>query len=96
MSALKELREGTVHVILSIGDIVIDLVTGRRGILTGRKRHIDMIVDDIFVWEVEWFKLDDEPRSHPLPNLLEEEGLKMSIVTGLIEWHSIDGGTYEP
>ena len=74
MSALKELREETVHVILSIGDIVIDLVTGRRGILTGRKRHIDMIVDDI----------------------LEEEGLKMSIVTGLIEWHSIDGGTYEP
>ena len=30
-----------------------------------------------------------------LSDMLEEEGIKLSIVVGAIEWHSINGGTFE-
>ena len=30
-----------------------------------------------------------------LSDILEEEGLRLSIVVGAMEWHSINGGTFE-
>jgi hypothetical protein len=30
-----------------------------------------------------------------LSNVLEEEGIRLSIVVGAFEWHSINGGTFE-
>jgi hypothetical protein len=31
----------------------------------------------------------------PMNTILEEEGLKLSIVIGTYDWHSITGGTFE-
>ena len=50
----KILQAETSRVILSIGDIIIDTTTSQIGILIERKRYIDMVEDDIFIWEVKW------------------------------------------
>ena len=90
------LHEETERVILSIGDIIIDLVTGFAGTLINRKRHIDPVHDDIYLWEVKWFNsTKNEMTDPPLIRYIEEEGLKISIVVGTYDWHSIDGGTFE-
>jgi hypothetical protein len=83
------------HVILSVGDMIHDLVSNRSAILVQRIRRIDIVEDDIYWWEVNWIT-SAEDTEVPLPDHIEEEGLKLSIVVGLTEWHSIDGGTYEP
>tara|TARA_B100000902_G_scaffold329075_1_gene325426 strand:+ start:66 stop:362 length:297 start_codon:yes stop_codon:yes gene_type:complete len=97
MSAYKDLHDKIKHVILSVGDIVVDNVGGHIGILTKRNRHIDIIEDDIYVWEVKWINnITKEPDNKaPAQTILEEEGLKLSIVVGTYEWHSITGGTFE-
>ena len=96
MTKLKSLREQTKRVTLSIGDIIIDLVTGFAGVLIKRKRHIDPIDDDVYLWEVKWFNsAKNELTDPPLIRYVEEEGLKLSIVVGTYEWHSIDGETFE-
>jgi hypothetical protein len=90
------LQDETERVILSIGDIIIDLVTGFAGTLINRKRHIDPVHDDIYLWEVKWFNsTKNEMTDPPLIRYIEEEGLKISIVVGTYDWHSIDGGTFE-
>jgi hypothetical protein len=96
MSPLKSLRSQTSRVILNRGDIIIDLITGFAGTLLTRERHIDPIDDDVFLWEVQWFNVSkNQMTDPPLIRHIEEEGLKLSIVVGTYEWHSIDGGTYE-
>jgi|TARA_R110002020_G_scaffold853_1_gene4240 hypothetical protein len=97
MSQYKELQKNVSRVILSIGDIVVDNIGGHIGILTRRTRHIDMIEDDVFVWEVKWLNnvAKEFYEVSPMSTRLEEEGLKLSIVIGTYEWHSIDGGTFE-
>jgi len=92
----EDLYEKQKHVILHVGDIVYDLFTNRAGILVKRDRRIDMVKDDIYMWEVKWIK-SDRPNELEVPiiDYLEEEGLKMSIVVGVIELHSITGDTYE-
>ena len=94
----KILRGETSRVILSVGDIIIDTVARHIGILTGRRHYIDMVEDDVFIWEVKWINniVKDNYIDAPIPPILEEEGLKLSIVIGVYYWQSIDGGTYEP
>ena len=94
----KILLAETNRVILSIGDIIVDTTGGQIGILIERKRYIDMVEDDIYMWEVKWInKLSkDNYIDAPVPPIMEEEGLKLSIVIGVYYWQSIDGGTYEP
>ena len=94
----KVLQAETSRVILSVGDIIIDTTTSQIGILTERKRYIDMVEDDIYIWEVKWInKISrDNYIDAPVPPILEEEGLKLSIVIGVYRWQSINGGTYEP
>ena len=93
----KILRAETSRVILSVGDIIIDTTTNQIGILTERKRYIDMVEDDIYVWEVKWINkiAKDNYIDAPVPPIMEEEGLKLSIVIGVYRWHSINGETYE-
>lgn len=93
----KDLHTSLECVILNIGDIVIDNVGGHIGILVKRRRHIDMIRDDIYVWETQWINnvVKDIYPENPATTILEEEGLKLSIVAGTYEWHSINGGTFE-
>jgi len=97
MSAFKELQNKAKHVILNIGDIIVDNVGGHIGILTKRNRHIDMVEDDIFVWEVKWINnvVKEHYSSNPANTLLEEEGLRFYIAIGTYELHSITGETYE-
>jgi len=93
----KLLQEKLEHVILKVGDIVVDNLGGHIGILTGRTRHIDIIEDDVYVWRVKWINnvakevYDEIPAS----TTLEEENLKLSIIAGTYDWHSITGETFE-
>ena len=96
-----DLQEKLNCVTLSVGDIIIDTFSGYTGLLVKRERRIDMMDDDMYFWEVKWMtnivREDLKPNQAriPLGNVLEEEGIKLSIVVGAIEWHSINGGTFE-
>ena len=83
------------RVILCVGDIIIDQLGDQVGILINRTRHVDMIEDDVYMWEVKWLTTVESVVDVPSANFLEEESLKFSIVIGMYEWHSIDGGTFE-
>ena len=87
----KELQ----RVILSIGDVIIDRMMNQAGILIDRTRRIDMVMDDVYMWEVKWLTSIASIVEVPHANYLEEETLKLWIVLGTYDWHSIDGGTFE-
>ena len=87
----KSLKEDINLINLNIGDIIVDTDNGDIGILTKKNRHIDMVVDDIFVWNIKWSGNDDKERL----DFIEEEGLKLSIVVGAYDWHSVTGETYQ-
>jgi len=92
---IKGLNEELERVILCVGDIIIDQLGDQVGILINRTRHIDMVEDDVYMWEVKWLTTLDDPTEVPSPHYIEEESLKFSIVIGMYDWHSIDGGTFE-
>ena len=73
--------------------VLYDHVEGYRGFLTKRIHHIDMIEDDIYLWEIKLFKTSNINDNSS--TILEEDGLKLSIAIGTIEWHSVTGGTLE-
>jgi len=91
---LEDLRKTAEHVILSVGDMIIDHLGDYRGFLTKRIHHIDMIEDDVYLWEVKLFK-SNKKNDNSLTTILEEDGLKLSIAIGTVEWHSVTGGTFE-
>ena len=84
---LELLRAKAEDVTLNVGDIIIDHIAEMRGILLKRIRHIDMIEDDIFLWEVKLFKNNNSDYTE---TIMEEEGLKFSIAIGTVEWHSVE------
>ena len=96
-----DLQERLNSVILSVGDIIIDVFSGYSGMLVKREHRIDMMNDDMYYWEIKWMtnvERDDLKPNHSrirLNDILEEEGIKLSIVVGAMEWHSINGGTFE-
>ena len=96
-----DLQESLDSVILSIGDIIIDTFSGYTGMLVKREHRIDIMNDDMYFWEVKWMtnvvREDFKPELSRirLGDILEEEGIKLSIVVGAMEWHSINGGTFE-
>ena len=79
-------------IILNIGDIIVDHLTGYVGVLSVRDRHMDMIKDDVYFWEIRWstalFKRD---KSKPLQvsGYIKEETLKLSILIGTVELYSV-------
>jgi len=88
-------------VILNVGDIIIDVFSGYTGMLVKREHRIDMMNDDMYFWYIKWMtnvERDDLKPNHArilLGDILEEEGIKLSIVVGAMEWHSINGETFE-
>jgi hypothetical protein len=94
--ASQSVEEYTNRIVLSIGDIIIDTHAGNTGILIDRRHHIDMIEDDIYLWDIKWNydALNASPVNAPASSILEEEGLKLSIVVGIYEWHSVKGETF--
>jgi len=81
------------RIILCIGDIIIDVLTGACGTLIARRHHIDIEADDVYLWEIKWFDTPS-PKHKPFP-VREESELKLSIVAGTYILHSISGETYE-
>ena len=96
-----DLQESLESVILSVGDIIIDTFSGYSGMLMKRERRIDMLDDDMYFWHIKWMTnveredLNINQTRIRLSDVLEEEGIKLSIVVGAMEWHSINGGTFE-
>ena len=80
------------NLLLSVGDLLIDNVSGRVGVLVKRERKISIEDDDIYVWMVYWSKetvgdLIVYGTDLQESNLaaLEEEGLKISIIIDYYE-----------
>ena len=80
-------------VILSIGDIVVDCINNDIGILVRRTRQFDIMLEELYLWEVRWINKANE--DVPMVGAIEEESLKLSIAVGTYEWHSINGESIE-
>tara|TARA_B100000282_G_C31421664_1_gene349322 strand:- start:113 stop:391 length:279 start_codon:yes stop_codon:yes gene_type:complete len=80
-------------VILSVGDIVVDCINNDIGILARRKRQFDIMLDELYIWEVRWINKANE--NVPMVGAIEEDSLKLSIAVGTYEWHSINGESIE-
>ena len=90
---MNDLKRRLDSVILSVGDIVVDCVNNDIGILIRRSRKFDIMLEEIFMWEVRWINKSDQDL--PMMGIIEEESLKLSIAVGTYEWHSIEGDTIE-
>jgi len=80
------------NLLLSVGDLLVDNVSSRVGVLVKRDRRISIEDDDIYVWMVYWSKETvgdlivygtDTQESNLAA--LEEEGLKISIIIDYYE-----------
>jgi len=89
---IEELRKESECVILSVGDMIYDSRTKSRGFLQSRKRKIDIIKDDIYVWTIFWFYQDKDLDCYNNLPYMEESGLKISILLGIVMLYSINGG----
>jgi hypothetical protein len=90
---LDDLRRKAAYVILSTGDIIVDVNKNLIGILLNRVRRIDIEHDDLYFWEVVWINKSEAHRDGYFDNgstYMEEMGLKLSIVVGAYNWHSVD------
>jgi hypothetical protein len=71
-------------------------MTGDVGVLLVKHRRIDMVKDDIYMWEVVWSSNADNPYDLPNARYMEEYGLRLSVVAGLYEWHTTRKILYTP
>ena len=89
----ENLKSRLESVILNIGDVVVDCVNNDIGILVRRRRQFDMMLEELYLWEVRWINKAKE--NVPMDGIIEEESLKLSIAVGTYEWHSINGDSLE-
>ncbi len=89
----EDLQTRLKNVILSIGDIVVDCVNNDIGILVRRIRQFDVMLEELYIWEIRWINKVNE--DVPMQGAIEEESLKLSIAVGTYEWHSINGDSIE-
>jgi len=89
----EDLQVRLKNVILSIGDIVVDCVNNDIGILVRRIRQFDIMLEELYIWEIRWINKVNE--DVPMQGAIEEESLKLSIAVGTYEWHSINGESIE-
>ncbi len=94
-----DLQSALKGVILRVGDLIVDETTGFVALLIERERRIDMIYDDMYFWHVKWIKNVDryaeDPTNVPMSTIIEEEGMKLSIVVGMLTLYPADGGNHE-
>jgi hypothetical protein len=83
----KDWREQANYIILSPGDMIIDIVSNQYGLLVVRERRISFTDDDVYFWHVKWSTsmFDLEATDVPSPIYIEEEGLKLSILIGFYD-----------
>jgi hypothetical protein len=89
--AFKDWRDQAKHLILSPGDMVIDIISNQYGLLVTRERRISITEDDVYFWKVTWSSNMSEldPRKVPSPIYIEEEGLKLSILIGFYDLYQV-------
>ena len=89
--AFKDWRDQAKHLILSPGDMVIDIISNQYGLLVTRERRISITEDDVYFWEVTWSSNMSEldPHKVPSPIYIEEEGLKLSILIGFYDLYQV-------
>ena len=96
---MEDLRDALNGVILSVGDLIVDETTGFVAMLIKRERKIDMIYDDMYFWHVKWIKniqrYAEDPTNIPISDIIEEEGMKLSIVVGMLTHYPVNGGKHE-
>lgn len=96
---MEDLRDALNGVILSVGDLIVDETTGFVAMLIKRERKIDMIYDDMYFWHVKWIKniqrYAEDPTNIPISDIIEEEGMKLSIVVGMLTHYPVNGGEHE-
>ncbi len=78
----NSLQTSSERVIIRVGDMIRDTRSGSLGFLTLRERRVDIVLDDVYVWWVEWFKLSKN-QFIDLP-FLDEDCLADSIEAGTI------------
>ncbi len=72
---------------LSVGDMVIDSITGATGILTGTRKVLSDVGEDMTLWTIFWSNTVCDGISYKGQTQMEELGLKMSIVIGIYDLH---------
>ena len=96
---MEDLQTALKGVILRVGDLVVDETTGFVALLLERERRIDMIYDDLYFWHIKWIKNiargGEDPSSLPISNLIEEEGMKLSITVGMLALYPANRGKHE-
>ena len=92
MADSQTLREELSAINFSTGDIIIEVATGNIGFLVKRERRIDIELDDMYFWEVQWAddSLVPEFKTFSQFRILEEDYLKISIIIGIIVWQSVN------
>ena len=89
---MEYLQDMIDHVIINVGDLIVDEETGFVGVMVRRERRIDMFMDDLYFWHIKWIKNLD--KSGPtleevrMLSYVEEEGLKLSIAVGTLTIYS--------
>ncbi len=76
-------------VILSIGDMIVDIATGQIGVLLCREHRITFEDDDLYFWYVNWNNDIKDASSAPNPIWMEEQGLKVSIYVGFYDLYPV-------
>jgi hypothetical protein len=81
------LRNELDEIKLNVGDIIVDHLTGYVGVLLNRDRHIDIIRDDVYFWEIKWATTIAKRNRDQIQvsGYIEEETLQLSILVGSIE-----------
>jgi hypothetical protein len=90
METLEELRDEASDIILQIGDMIFDMRTKSRGFLVKRERRI-FLEDEVYIWNIYWFYQNKDVEFNNV-DFMEEEGLKLSILIGVIDLYSINQG----
>jgi len=90
METLEELRDESSNIVLQIGDMIFDMRTKSRGFLIKRERRI-ILEDEVYIWNIHWFYQKKDIEFNNV-DFMEEEGLKLSILIGIIDLYSINQG----
>ena len=84
------MRQQAEYIKLHVGDIVVDLMTGNVGVLLRSERKLDLMDDDVYLWEISWSHTPSAPYDIPHERYMDESSLKLSIVAGLYDLHSVE------
>tara|TARA_R110000796_G_scaffold38391_2_gene96634 strand:+ start:48 stop:323 length:276 start_codon:yes stop_codon:yes gene_type:complete len=85
-------REQAKHIILSPGDMIIDIISNQYGVLVEKEQKVSLIHNDLYFWKLNWATNPEEVDflNAPSPTWVEEQGLKLSILIGFYDLYQID------